>query len=93
MAAASRAKRSAKSGPNLKDEVRSYFANGRHVPGTLSHALHGDPQAWDRVAEAAKWARAVMPDVLRDVHWTGGDPLHLQVYRAAMPHGARGKAP
>ncbi len=36
-------------------------------------------QNWDDLAEAAKWSRA-NSDVLKDVHWIGGDPAWLEVY-------------
>ena len=35
--------------------------------------------AWDRVAEAAKWAHA-HAEILVDSHWVGGDPLKLEPY-------------
>jgi hypothetical protein len=34
---------------------------------------------WDDLADAARWARK-RADVLRDVHWIGGDPEKLEVY-------------
>jgi hypothetical protein len=37
------------------------------------------PDAWDRIAAAAKWAHA-NADVLVDAHWVGGDPLKLEPY-------------
>jgi hypothetical protein len=35
--------------------------------------------AWNEVADAAKWAHA-NADVLVDSHWVGGDPLKLEPY-------------
>ncbi len=68
-----------KAGPNLKNEARSYFANG-----TMLQELYLTPSmmtadSWDQVAEAAKWAHA-NADVLVDSHWVGGDPLKLESY-------------
>jgi hypothetical protein len=37
------------------------------------------PQAWDVLAEAAKWSRD-NSDVLVDTHWIGGDPAEGEVY-------------
>lgn len=44
------------------------------------------PDAWDRIAAAAKWAHA-KADVLVDAHWVGGDqlkrePLRVMVFEA-----------
>ena len=44
---------------------------------------------WDTLAEAAKWARQ-NADVLRDVHWIGGNPMKLEVYGHAAWNGGRG---
>jgi hypothetical protein len=47
------------------------------------------PEAWDDVADAAKWAQT-NADVLVGSHWVGGDPLKLQIYGYAAwnPHKA-----
>ena len=68
-----------KSGPNLKNEARSYFANGASLQELYLTPSMMTPDAWDRVAEAAKWAHA-NADVLIDSHWVGGDPLQLEPY-------------
>jgi hypothetical protein len=68
-----------KSGPNLKNEARSYFANGTSLQELYLTPSMMTADAWDRVAEAAKWAHA-NADVLRDAHWVGGDPLKLEAY-------------
>ena len=71
--------RVARAGPNLKNEVRSYFANGTSLQELyITPSLMTD-QAWDQLAEAAKWAHA-NADVLADAHWVGGDPLKLEPY-------------
>ena len=68
-----------KSGADLKHDARAFFANGTSLQELYLTPSMVTAEAWNRVAEAAKWAHA-NADVLRDVHWTGGDPLHLQVY-------------
>jgi len=68
-----------KSGSNLKNEARSYFANGASLQELYLTPSMMTADAWDRVAEAAKWAHA-NADVLIDAHWVGGDPLKLEPY-------------
>ena len=68
-----------KSGPNLKNEARSYFANGAMLQELYLTPSMMTSDAWDRVAESAQWAH-VNADVLRDAHWVGGDPLKLEPY-------------
>ncbi|MCX7044903.1 MAG: hypothetical protein NTX50_05355, partial [Candidatus Sumerlaeota bacterium] len=68
-----------KSGANLKNDARAYFANGAMLQEMYLTPSMMTTDAWDRVAEAAKWAHA-NADVLLDAHWVGGDPLKLEVY-------------
>ena len=68
-----------KSGPHLKNEARSYFANGASLQELYLTPSMMTPDAWDRIAEAAQWAHA-NADVLVDAHWAGGDPLKLEPY-------------
>jgi hypothetical protein len=71
--------RVAKAGPNLRNEVRSYFAIGTSLQELyLTPSLMND-QGWDDVAASAKWAQE-NADVLVDSHWVGGDPLKLEPY-------------
>ena len=67
------------SGPNLKHEARSYFATGAMLQELYLTPSMMTSDAWDRVAEAAKWAHS-NADVLVDAHWVGGDPLKLEPY-------------
>jgi hypothetical protein len=66
-------------GNDFRDEVRSYFGTGTQLqemyvtPGLLSQ------KNWDDLAEAARWSRA-NEQVLKDMHWIGGDPAKLEVY-------------
>ena len=68
-----------KSGVNLKNEARSYFANGATLQELYLTPSMMTTEAWDDVAEAAKWAHA-NADVLVDSHWVGGDPMKLEPY-------------
>jgi hypothetical protein len=68
-----------KTGPNLTNEVRSYFANGAMLQELYITPSMMTPEAWDVLAEAARWAQA-NTDVLVDSHWVGGDPLKLEPY-------------
>jgi hypothetical protein len=68
-----------KAGPHLRNEARSYFANGTSLQELYLTPSMMTPEAWDDVAAAAKWAHA-NADVLRDAHWVGGDPLKLEAY-------------
>jgi hypothetical protein len=68
-----------KAGNDLKNEVRSYFANGASLQELYLTPAMMTATAWDHVAAAAKWAHA-HADVLRDAHWVGGDPLKLEPY-------------
>jgi hypothetical protein len=77
------------SGPDLKHEARSYFANGAMLQELYLTPSMMTPGAWDSVAEAAKWARA-NADVLVDAHWVGGDPLKLEAYGYAAWNRRKG---
>ena len=68
-----------KSGANLKNEARSYFANGAMLQELYLTPSMMTSDAWDRVAEAARWAHG-NADALVDAHWVGGDPLKLEPY-------------
>ena len=64
---------------DLKNEARSYFANGAMLQELYLTPSLMTPDAWDRVAEAAKWAHG-HAEILVDSHWVGGDPLKLEPY-------------
>lgn len=78
-----------KSGANLKNEARSYFGNGSMLQELYITPSMMTPEAWDCVAEAAKWAHA-NADVLVDSHWIGGDPLKLEPYGYAAWNRRKG---
>ncbi|MBI1369492.1 MAG: hypothetical protein GC162_12670 [Planctomycetes bacterium] len=69
----------AEAGPHLKHDARAFFANGTSLQELYLTPSMMTPEAWDHVAEAAKWAHA-NADVLRDAHWFGGDPLRVEAY-------------
>jgi hypothetical protein len=75
--------------PDLKNEARSYFANGASLQELYLTPSMMTSAAWDAVAAAAKWAHANAA-VLRDAHWVGGNPLELKAYGYAAwsPHKA-----
>ena len=66
-------------GHDFANEVHSYFATGTELQELYITPSLLTPQDWDTLADAAKWSRA-NADVLRDVHWIGGDPGRLDVY-------------
>ena len=78
-----------KTGPHLKNEARSYFANGTSLQELYLTPSFMTSEAWNEVADAAKWAKA-NADVLADSHWIGGDPLQLQVYGYASWNKRKG---
>jgi hypothetical protein len=76
-------------GADFSAEVRDYFG-----AGTALQELYITPSLlskddWDVLAEGARWSRA-NAQVLRDTHWTGGDPALLQVYGWASWTPAKG---
>jgi hypothetical protein len=81
-----------KTGPNLTNEVRSYFANGAMLQELYITPSMMTPEAWDVLAEAARWAQA-NTDVLVDSHWVGGDPLKLEPYGYAAWAPRKGRNP
>ncbi|NUQ63985.1 MAG: enterotoxin [Pirellulales bacterium] len=73
----------------LTDEFRMLFGSG-----TQNAELYISPEMmtaamWDRLAEAAAWARA-NADTLVDVHWVGGDPAKGEPYGYASWSALKG---
>ena len=66
-------------GHDFANEVHSFFATGTQLQELYITPSLLTSQDWDVLADAAKWSRA-NADVLRDVHWIGGDPGRLDVY-------------
>jgi hypothetical protein len=67
---------------DFADEVHSYFGTGTQLHEMYITPSLLSPANWDTLAEAARWSRS-HADTLKDVHWIGGDPDQLQIYRWA----------
>ena len=64
---------------DLVDEIRMAFGSGTQLLELYMTPQMMKPEAWDALAECAKWSRE-NGDVLVDVHWIGGDPGEGQPY-------------
>ncbi len=64
---------------DFADQVHEFFGNGTQLQEIYITPQLLDGQNWDDLAEGAKWSRA-NADVLKDVHWVGGDPGKNQIY-------------
>lgn len=60
-------------------QVHEFFGNGTQLQEMYITPRLLNGQNWDDLAEGAKWSRA-NADVLKDVHWIGGDPGQNEVY-------------
>lgn len=60
-------------------EIWSFFGSGVNLQELYINPEVLPAQAWDVLAEAAKWARE-NSDILADTHWVGGDPLKGEIY-------------
>jgi hypothetical protein len=63
----------------LVDDIWAFFASGTNCQELYITPSLMSSQAWDALAEAAKWSRN-NADVLVDTHWVGGDPAKGQIY-------------
>ncbi|MFQ6035497.1 MAG: enterotoxin [Sedimentisphaerales bacterium] len=63
----------------LVEDIHAFFASGTNCQELYITPSLMNSQAWDALAEAAKWSRD-NADVLVDTHWVGGDPAKGQVY-------------
>lgn len=64
---------------DLRDEMWMGFASGTQLAELYVTPRRLSPAAWDQLAECIRWARENQ-EVLRDVHWVGGDPQKGEVY-------------
>jgi len=64
---------------NISDGIWSFFASGTSLQELYINPHLLTPPMWDCLAEAARWANE-NADVLKDVHWIGGDPEKGEVY-------------
>lgn len=71
--------RVAKAGVKMKNAARSFFGTGATLQELYLTPDLMTEQAWDEVAEAAKWSKK-NADILVDSHWVGGNPLDLGTY-------------
>lgn len=76
-------------GQDFEHEVHSFFGTGTNLQELYIAFGRMSQQAWDVLAEAAKWARA-NADVLVDAHWVGADPGKLQIYGCAAWSSRKG---
>ncbi|MBN2128226.1 MAG: hypothetical protein JW741_01975 [Sedimentisphaerales bacterium] len=63
----------------LVADIRAFFASGTNCQELYITPSLLDAEAWDALAEAARWSRD-RADVLVDTHWVGGDPAKGEVY-------------
>ncbi|HEV8408422.1 MAG TPA: enterotoxin [Sphingomicrobium sp.] len=64
---------------DFSNEVHDYFGTGTELQEMYVTPSLLTPSNWDVLAEAARWSRR-NADVLKDVHWIGGDPGRLETY-------------
>ena len=76
----------------LTEDIHAFFASGTDCQELYITPSLLSPQAWDVLAEAAKWSRD-NSDVLVDTHWIGGDPAEGEVYGWASWRGHLALAP
>lgn len=61
------------------NEVHSYFGSGTGLQELYITPKLLSAENWDVLAQAARWSRD-NAEVLKDTHWIGGDPGHLDAY-------------
>jgi hypothetical protein len=64
---------------DFADQVHEFFGNGTQLQEMYITPRLLDETNWDDLAEGAKWSRA-NAEVLKDVHWIGGDPGQNEIY-------------
>ncbi|HXR84696.1 MAG TPA: hypothetical protein VN722_10325 [Hanamia sp.] len=74
---------------NISDGIWSFFASGTSLQELYINPHLLTPAMWDCLAKAAKWANE-NADVLKDVHWIGGDPQKGEVYGYAAWNPRKG---
>ena len=67
-------KTAAEAGPDLKREIRSYFALGPNMQEIYVDPKLVGPDFWDQLAESVKWFKR-HEATLVDIHWVKGEPL------------------
>jgi len=74
---------------NISDGIWSFFASGTSLQELYINPHLLTPLVWDCLASAAKWSHE-NTDVLKDVHWIGGDPQKGEVYGYAAWNPRKG---
>lgn len=74
---------------NISDGIWSFFASGTSLQELYINPHLLTPAMWDCLASAAKWSHN-NSDVLKDVHWIGGDPAKEEVYGYAAWNPRKG---
>lgn len=64
----------AKAGPDMKREVRSFFALGPNMQEIYVDPKLVGPDFWDQLAESVKWYKR-HAKTLVDIHWVKGEAL------------------
>ena len=74
---------------DISDEIWSFFATGTNLQELYINPHKLSKSNWDCLASAAGWAKR-NEEVLRDVHWIGGDPSKGEIYGYASWSGKHG---
>lgn len=74
---------------DISDEIWSFFATGTNLQELYINPHKLSRSNWDCLASAAGWAKR-NEEVLRDVHWIGGDPSKGEIYGYASWSGKHG---
>ncbi|HEY5463039.1 MAG TPA: hypothetical protein VIJ95_07275 [Hanamia sp.] len=74
---------------NVSDGIWSFFASGTSLQELYINPNLLTAPMWDCLAAAAKWSHK-NADVLKDVHWIGGDPAKEEVYGYAAWNPRKG---
>lgn len=74
---------------NIADGIWSFFASGTSLQELYINPHLLTTPMWDCLAAAAKWSHE-NADVLKDVHWIGGDPAKDEVYGYAAWNPRKG---
>lgn len=74
---------------NISDGIWSFFASGTSLQELYVNPHLLTTPMWNCLAAAAKWSQENM-DVLKDVHWIGGDPEKGEVYGYAAWNRRKG---
>jgi hypothetical protein len=74
---------------DISDGIWSFFASGTSLQELYINPHLLTTPIWDCLASAAKWSHE-NADVLKDVHWIGGDPEKGEVYGYAAWNQRKG---